>query len=88
MPSKRGERGEVRAVGRGGDAVVETSSGVVLMPGGLPGERVELTLTGSKRGAARGRLTRVVQPVAGRREPACADAARCGGCPLMIASPE
>ncbi len=88
MPSKRGEQGEVRAVGRGGDAVVETSNGVVLMPGGLPGERVELMLIGSKRGAARGRLMRVLQPAAERREPPCADAARCGGCPLMIASPE
>ena len=88
MPSKRGEQGEVRAMGRGGDAIVETSNGVVLMPGGLPGERVELMLTGSKRGAARGRLVRVLQPAAGRRAPACADATRCGGCPLMIASPQ
>ncbi len=87
MPSKRSEQGEVRAVGRGGDAVVETSNGIVLVPGALPGERVELVLTGSKRGAARGRLIRVLRPAAERREPACADAARCGGCPLMIASP-
>ena len=87
MPSKRSEQGEVRAVGRGGDAVVETSNGIVLVPGALPGERVELMPTGSKRGAARGRLIRVLRPTAERREPACADAARCGGCPLMIASP-
>ncbi|MGB3050754.1 MAG: methyltransferase [Polyangiales bacterium] len=75
-------------MGRGGDAVVETLNGIVLVPGALPGERVELMPTGSKRGAARGRLIRVLRPAAGRREPACADAARCGGCPLMIASPE
>jgi len=88
MPSKRSEQGEVRAVGRGGDAVVETSHGIVLVPGALPGERLELMPTGSKRGAARGRLIRVLRPSAERREPACADADRCGGCPLMIASPE
>jgi len=88
MPSKRSEQGEVRAVGRGGDAVVETSHGIVLVPGALPGERVELMPTGSKRGAARGRLIRVLRPSAERRDPACADAVRCGGCPLMIASPE
>lgn len=74
-------------MGRGGDAVVETSNGIVLVPGALPGERVELMPTGKKRGAARGRLVHVLRPTAERREPACADAARCGGCPLMIASP-
>jgi 23S rRNA (uracil1939-C5)-methyltransferase len=88
MPSKRSEQGEVRAVARGGDAVVETSKGIVLVPGALPGERVELMRTGSKRGAARGRLMRVLRPATGRREPACDDAARCGGCPMMIASAE
>jgi len=88
MPSKRSEQGEVRAVARGGDAVVETSRGLVLVAGALPGERVELMRTGSKRGAARGRLIRVHGAAAERREPACADASRCGGCPLMIADPD
>ena len=86
MPSKHLVEGDVRAVGRGGDAVVETPNGVVLVPGALPDERVELTLTSSKRGAARGHLTRVLRASAERREPSCADALRCGGCPLMIAS--
>jgi 23S rRNA (uracil1939-C5)-methyltransferase len=88
MSGKGPVEGDVRAVGRGGDAVVETSHGVVLVPGALPGERVELTLTASKRGAARGRLTRVMQAAEGRREPPCKDAPRCGGCPLMIATPD
>jgi 23S rRNA (uracil1939-C5)-methyltransferase len=88
MSSKRSERGEVRAVGRGGDAVVETSNGLVLVPGALPGELVELAPTASKRGAARGRLSRVLRASAERREAPCADAHRCGGCPLMIAGPE
>ncbi|MBW2627335.1 MAG: class I SAM-dependent RNA methyltransferase [Deltaproteobacteria bacterium] len=86
MSGKRSVEGVVRAVGRGGDAVVETPNGVVLVPGALPGERVELTLTSSKRGVARGHLTRVLQPSEERHEPPCSDAARCGGCPLMIAS--
>ena len=88
MSSKRSERGEVRAVGRGGDAVVETSNGLVLVPGALPGELVELAPTASKRGAARGRLSRVLRASAERREAPCVDAHRCGGCPLMIAGPE
>jgi len=88
MPRKQLVEGDVRAVGRGGDAIVETPNGVVLVPGALPGERVELALTSSKRGAARGYLTRVLRAAAERREPPCADAPRCGACPLMIASPE
>ena len=88
MSSKRFVPGEVRAVGRGGDAVVETSNGLVLVPGALPGELVEFAPTTSKRGAARGRLRSVLRASAGRREPACGDAHRCGGCPLMIAGPE
>ncbi|MBW2161973.1 MAG: 23S rRNA (uracil(1939)-C(5))-methyltransferase RlmD, partial [Deltaproteobacteria bacterium] len=79
MASKQSVEGEVRAVGRGGDAVVETPNGIVLVPGALPGERVELALTSSKRGAARGYLTRVLRAAAERREPPCADAPRCGG---------
>ena len=81
-------QGDVRAVARGGDAVVETTDGVVLVPGALPGERVEIALTPSKRGAARGRLVRVLEPTSARRKPPCVDAQRCGGCPLMIASPD
>ena len=88
MSTKSSVEGDVRAVGRGGDAIVKTPDGVVLVPGALPGERIELVLTSSKRGAARGQLSRVVQAAEGRREPPCKDAQRCGGCPLMIANPE
>lgn len=86
MSSTRSVEGKVRAVGRGGDAVVETPNGIVMVPGGLPGERLMLTPIASKRGAARGRLTRVIEPSSERREPPCKDAASCGGCPLMVAS--
>lgn len=88
MARKTLVEGDVRAIARGGDAVVETEDGVVLVPGALPGERVELELTASKRGAARGRLRRIFHEADARRTPACKDAARCGGCPLMIAAPD
>lgn len=85
MSPKPPIEGRVRAVGRGGDAVVETGQGIVLTPGALPEERVALEPTGSKRGAARGKLTRILKPAPGRRESPCLDAHRCGGCPLIIA---
>ncbi|MFW2390078.1 MAG: hypothetical protein ACN4G0_17210, partial [Polyangiales bacterium] len=87
MSSKQSLEGKVRAVGRGGDAVVETPNGIVMVPGALPGERIELAPAGSKRGASRGRLTRVLEPSPERRAPPCEVTAKCGGCPLMIASP-
>ncbi len=79
--------GVVRAIGRGGDAVVETDRGVVLVPGALPGERVEILVTQRKRGARRGRLLGVLETASGRVAPPCPEASRCGGCPLMIAAP-
>lgn len=68
---------------RGGEAVVETSRGIVLVQGGLPGERIELMVISSKRGADRGRLKRVLRPSELRRSPPCPVASQCGGCPLM-----
>ena len=85
MARNRRLEGRVRAVGRGGDAVVETREGVMLTPGALPDENVELERTPSKRGAARGKLTRIIEGARGRREPPCDVAHRCGGCPLIIA---
>jgi 23S rRNA (uracil1939-C5)-methyltransferase len=77
--------GEVRAVGRGGDAVVETERGIVFVSGALPGERVAVKLEASRRGVARGRLVRVIKDSQGRVQPPCPYVSRCGGCPLMIA---
>ena len=87
MAGHRRVRGRVRAIGRGGDGIVETQEGVVLVPGVLPGEEVEVELLQSKRGAARGRLRKVDVPSPGRVRPPCPHASRCGGCPLMIADP-
>lgn len=88
MTGDRSIEGNVRAIARGGDAVVETAAGVVLVPGPLPGERIELEPRSAKRGAARGRLKEVIQTSPMRREPPCPVHSRCGGCPLMQAKPK
>jgi 23S rRNA (uracil1939-C5)-methyltransferase len=85
MARLRKLEGRTRAVGRGGDGVVETDEGIVFVPGVLPGERVELELKTSKRGARRGRLARLLTTSPHRVEPSCPELARCGGCPLMVA---
>ncbi|MEM7433509.1 MAG: methyltransferase [Myxococcota bacterium] len=79
--------GRVRAIGRGGDSIVQTADGIVFAHGALPDERVEVERTGSRRGAKRGALAKVLEPSSERRHPPCDIADRCGGCPLMIASP-
>jgi 23S rRNA (uracil1939-C5)-methyltransferase len=55
---------------------------VVFVPGGAPGDLVEVRVTDTKRNYGRGELLRVVEP--GRRvSPPCALAGECGGCPWM-----
>jgi 23S rRNA (uracil1939-C5)-methyltransferase len=76
----------VRDVAHGGDAVVETEAGLVMVRGPLPGERVRVALSGRRGGVARGELLKLIEPSPARVEPACAIAGRCGGCPLMALS--
>lgn len=80
--------GRVRAVARGGEAIVETHEGVVFVAGGLPNERVEVARTGARRGAARGRIVDIIERSPARRRAECPRVDACGGCPLMIAEPE
>jgi 23S rRNA (uracil1939-C5)-methyltransferase len=85
MAEHRSVQAEVRAIARGGDAVAETPQGILLVAGALPGERIELVPTSSKRGVGRGRLKRILRRSELRRVPPCPVASRCGGCPLMLA---
>jgi 23S rRNA (uracil1939-C5)-methyltransferase len=73
----------------GGEAVGRRDDGlVVFVPGGAPGEQVEVRIEEARKGFARARLLRVLAPSADRVEPACplAHPERCGGCPLMHVS--
>jgi 23S rRNA (uracil1939-C5)-methyltransferase len=73
---------------RGGEGVVETSRGVVLVPFALVGEEVEVDSLSRARGTLRGRLHRVLRASSERVEPACPIVERCGGCPWMMWAPE
>lgn len=78
--------GRVRATARGGEAVVETSEGVVFVPGALRGERVVIETLQARGRTVRGRLLQVLEPSLDRRQAPCPLVDRCGGCPLMIAN--
>jgi 23S rRNA (uracil1939-C5)-methyltransferase len=77
--------GRVRDVVASGDAVLETSAGVVFARGGLPGETVRVRLDDKPGRIKRGRIASVLTASADRVEPPCEYAERCGGCSLMHA---
>ncbi|MFO0577887.1 MAG: TRAM domain-containing protein [Polyangia bacterium] len=73
----------------GGEAVGRRDDGmVVFVPGGAPGEQVEVRIEESRKGFARARLLQVLSESVDRVEPACplSHPERCGGCPLMHVS--
>ena len=66
-----------------GQGVARAADGrVVLLHGGLPGERVRAGWS-QLRGTAQGELQEVLEASAERRTPSCDYAARCGGCDWM-----
>jgi 23S rRNA (uracil1939-C5)-methyltransferase len=66
----------------GGDAVGRAEDGrVVFVPGGAPGDEVEVEVAEEHRSFVRARLVRVRRPGAARVEPPCPQfVAGCGGC--------
>jgi len=83
QPKSKVLEGRVRDVTDAGDAVVETTDGLVLAPGGLPDEQVRVRVTGSRSGVLHGQLMSVLSASPARVVPECKLAERCGGCPLM-----
>ncbi len=75
--------GRVRDVVDSGDSVVETEAGIVMVRGGLPGERVRLRSDVKRSGVLHGELLEVLDRSPARVSPACPVVDRCGGCPLM-----
>ncbi len=70
------------SLAHGGDAVGRDEDGrVIFVPGGAPGDRVEVELLEEKKGYARARLARVLAPGPHRLVPPCPlFVAGCGGC--------
>lgn len=77
------------AMAAGGDALARDGDGrVVFVSGALPGERVLVRITDSRRDYARGDVVDVVEPSPDRVAPPCpALAAGCGGCTWQHVAP-
>ncbi|MBQ9479700.1 MAG: TRAM domain-containing protein, partial [Selenomonadaceae bacterium] len=55
----------------------------VFVDGGLPSERVAVSIVERKKNYAVGRLTEIIEPGVERIEPRCPLAKKCGGCQLQ-----
>jgi len=61
-------------------AIARAGGTTVMIPGAVPGDRLEVEIRSAKRDYARGSVVRVLEAAAERREPPCPYAAECGGC--------
>lgn len=78
-----------RLVAGGAGLAREANGRVVLVDGALPGERVKVDITRSKKRLAEGVVAAVLDPSEGRVSPPCDHFAQgCGGCDLLYAAPE
>jgi len=77
-----GQRVTIHDLAVGGDGVGRMDDGrVVFVPGAVLDDEVDVELTEEKDRFARGRITEILTPGTGRREPPCPSVDRgCGGC--------
>jgi 23S rRNA (uracil1939-C5)-methyltransferase len=72
----------------GGDGLARIPAGkTVFVPGTLPGELVEATITTDRRSFATGKVDAILEPSAERVTPGCEYFPRCGGCQYQHAGP-
>lgn len=67
----------------GGEAVGRVGNFVLFVPGGAPGDEVEVQITEMKKNYGRARIVRIVKPSARRTRPRCSAYNECGGCHLQ-----
>ncbi|MEO5616164.1 MAG: TRAM domain-containing protein, partial [Candidatus Eisenbacteria bacterium] len=74
---------DITDVALGGKALGRQDGRVVFVDRGLPGDRVEVLLTRSRRGWAEARLVRILTPSPHRIAARCPHVEHCGGCRLQ-----
>jgi 23S rRNA (uracil1939-C5)-methyltransferase len=82
---RRGDRltVDVTDLAFGGEGVARAAGYVVFVPGGIPGDQLEVRLVEIRPRFARAEIERVVTPSPHRTEPPCPYFGRCGGCRLQ-----
>jgi len=77
-------KGRVEKLLPGGDALVRSDDGVILVANGIPEDEVMLQLQPMRRGVRRGKIIDILNPSPLRVEPSCPVADRCGGCAFQF----
>lgn len=79
----------IQRIAQGGDGIGHLEDGrVCFVPGGLPGDVVEILIEKEKKSWARARIERVIEGGPGRIEPDCQHFLICGGCAFRHATYE
>lgn len=80
--SKVGDRIEIAIedVAAGGEGVGKIDGFVLFVPGGAPGDRLEVELVALKKKYGRGRIVKILTPSRRRIKPPCPVYDSCGGC--------
>jgi len=73
----------IDGLGHSGEGVGRYQGFTVFVPGAVPGDKVEITVSEVKKNYARAALRRVVQASPDRVAPICPVVGQCGGCPLQ-----
>ena len=73
----------IEKIVEGGMGLARAETGVVLVPGTLPGETVEAEIVEVKHGVARGRVLNIISPSPHRQPPNCPLFLNCGGCDFL-----
>jgi 23S rRNA (uracil1939-C5)-methyltransferase len=76
-------QGRIEQLLPGGEALVRTGQGVLLVANGVPGDVAEVEALGRRRGASRGRIVHLLESSAMRVPAGCDAAADCGGCAMQ-----
>ena len=77
----------VERLGADGDGVIQLEGGLLFVRGALPADLITVGKTRKDGKIDRAELHKVLEPSPDRVPSACDIAHRCGGCPLMAASP-
>ena len=73
-------RVEIEKVAHGGHFIARHEGAVLFVRHAIPGEIVEVEVTGVEKSFARADVVAVIEPSAHRMQPPCQYAGRCGGC--------
>src|SRR5690554_20268 len=85
MGINKGDLIEIELVdlANGGDCVGRYEGLAVFVPGGVPGELVQIKIIEKKKSYARGEIQEVLKEASERIKPECPVFGACGGCQLL-----